>query len=113
MATPSQNIAAQLDRIEHNLRLVQEEGAERGRRIWEEINNQGQTLAVIKHRVDVVEKSVAGQAPTIAEVTAMRHRAEGAGWLGRNLWKLAVTSIGFAGWVYSARETIAHWLTGR
>lgn len=108
-----QAVNAQMERINGRLDDLSKEGSERGRRLWEEVNQQGKTLVSISHRMEAVEKGVAGAKPTLDEYAELKAKAVGAGWLGRKLWLVGSGLLVAASWLYSVRDSIWHWLAGK
>lgn len=109
-------IMKQLEMMNGRLDKIDEAGSERGRRIWEKLNEQDKTLALLDHRFTGLETAVNGQAITLAEYQKMKQKAEGAGWLGKKLWLAGGVVIAFASYIYSGWTTIAttlKWLIGR
>lgn len=106
-------ILGQLQGINARLDAIQAEGSERGRMLWQEVNDQGKTLVAISHRLGTVEKSMEGAQPTLKQFTDMQAKAVGAGWLGRKLMLIGTGLLGAAGWLYSVRDTIWQWFAGK
>ena len=52
------------------------------------------SMALLDSRVKSIEQSVAAAAPTLVEFTAMKHKVQGAGILGRWIWLGAGALIG-------------------
>lgn len=111
-----QIILKQLDIMHGRLDKIDEAGSERGRRIWEKLNQQDLALALLDQRFNRLEESVNGQALTLAEYQKLKIKAEGAGWLGRRLWVAGGIVLTMAGGIYSSWTAIAtaiKWLIGR
>lgn len=109
-------IMKQLEMMNGRLEKIDEAGSERGRRIWEKLNEQDRTLALLDHRFTDLESAVNGQAETLADYQRMRQKAEGAGWLGRKLWWIGGGVLTIAGGLYSSWTTIASalkWMIGK
>lgn len=109
-------IMKQLEMMNGRLDKIDEAGSERGRRIWEKLNEQDKTLALLDHRFTGLETAVNGQAITLAEYQKMKQKAEGAGWLGKKLWLAGGVVIAAASYLYSGWTTIAttlKWLIGK
>lgn len=109
-------IMKQLEMMNGRLDKIDEAGSERGRRIWEKLNEQDKTLALLDHRFTGLETAVNGQAITLAEYQRMKQKAEGAGWLGKKLWLAGGVVLALASYVYSGWTTFAtalKWLVGR
>lgn len=89
----------QFRQVNHNLESIREEGAERGRRLWERLGEQGEAIAVLSHRVATLEETQAKNASQLSTYGRIHAQAQGAGLLGKFL-------IWFGGWLIAA----AYWL---
>lgn len=120
-------IAAQLSHLQSDLRLLlqmreddRKDSSESRRRLHEGQREQGRLLSDLANRVLAIESSVAAEKPTWEEYRRLKEQANGAGKLGRALWRLGSILIAFvfgvATTIYTARENIAgwwHWLITR
>lgn len=109
-------IITQLDAMNRRLDKIDEAGSERGRRVWEKLNQQDLTLAVLDQKFMRLEESVNGQALTLAEYQTLKIKAEGAGWLGRKLWLVGGFILTIAGGIYTSWNAIfsvLKWLVGK
>lgn len=122
-----QLIAAQLSHLQSDLRMLMQmreddrkDASESRRRLHEGQQEQAKILIDLTNRVQAIESSVAAEKPTWEEYRRMKEQANGAGKLGRALWRfggfLMAFVFGVATTIYSARENIAgwwHWLITR
>ena len=122
-----QLIAAQLSHLQQDMRMLlqmreddRKDASESRRRLHEGQQEQAKLLLDLANRVLVIESSVAAEKPTWEEYRRMKEQANGAGKLGRALWRFGSILIAFvfgvATTIYSARDNIAgwwHWLITR
>ncbi|MHA7968970.1 hypothetical protein [Rhizobium sp. CAU 1783] len=109
-------ILEQLRNVHERLEKIDQAGSERGRRLWEKLNEQDRELVLLGHRFSKLEESVNGQASTLEQYQDLKKRAEGAGWLGQKLIWIGAFVLSAAGWIYSSWNTIASalkWLAGK
>lgn len=109
-------ILEQLRDLKQDIQQIRDDGSKRGRDIWEKLNGQDVTLALLGDRLGRVEQKISGQELTLQEYQDLKKKAEGAGWLGRRLLWLGSFVLGAAGWIYASWSTITaalKWLLGR
>ncbi|MGF6253765.1 hypothetical protein [Ensifer sp. LBL] len=91
----------------------EEQADARRRDLWKEINGLNlymvREMSAILARVEAVEKAVASASPTLSDYQDMRKKAEGAGLLGRTLWRIGGWLIAGASTLYATYQ----WLQGR
>lgn len=92
--------------IRDDIELIRKDGSERGRAVWEKLNDQEKVIALIDHRLLKIEEAVAGQTLTLGQYQAMKLKAEGAGWLGKKLMWVGSIVLGAAGWIYASWDRI-------
>lgn len=100
----------QIARLEERLNIVLAElqQARDSRKVqYEKLEIIGRSILEMDNRVESVEKSLAGHAPTIEEFITIKHKVQGAGMLGNWLWAIGGGLIGF---VFSMREAIVGWI---
>lgn len=109
-------ILEQIRDLKKDLQQIRDDGSKRGRDIWDKLNGQEVTLAVLGDRLGRVEEKISGQELTLQEYQDLKKKAEGAGWLGRRLLWVGSLVLGAAGWIYASWSTIAStlkWMIGR
>ena len=99
-------IIDRLQALDARLAKIESDGAERGRRLWEEVNSLRDMMIRQGHRLDVIENSFASAKPTIDDVKAMKEKAAGAGMLGRALWIFGGWLMAAAVWIYASWESV-------
>ncbi|ATN34724.1 hypothetical protein ACO34A_13030 [Rhizobium sp. ACO-34A] len=99
-------IIDRLQALDARLAEIERAGAERGRRLWEEVNSLRDMMIRQEHRLDVIESGFASAKPTIDDVKAMKEKAAGAGMLGRALWVFGGWLMAAAVWIYASWEYI-------
>lgn len=122
-----QLIAAQLSHLQGDIRMLMQmreddrkDAGESRRRLHEGQQEQGKLLIDLANRVLAIEGSVAAEKPTWEEYRRLKEQANGAGKLGRALWRFGSWIIAFvfgvATTIYTARDNISgwwHWLIAR
>ena len=101
----------QIARLDERLKMIFDElkaAKDSRKEQYEKMEEFGKSLISIDGRVESVEKSLAGQAPTIEEFITIKHKVVGAGIAGRWLWVGGGALIGV---VASSREAIFNWLS--
>lgn len=109
-------ILEQIRDLKKDLQEIRSDGSKRGRDIWDKLNGQDVTLALLGDRLGRVEDKISGQELTLQEYQDLKKKAEGAGWLGRRLLWFGSVVLGAAGWIYGSWSTITaamKWLLGR
>lgn len=106
-------ILDQLREMRAQIQRVQDDGSERGRLLWAEMNSQGKTLVAIEHRMTAVEGAVAGAKPTLEEYQKRMIQVNAAGWIGHKLWKFGGWLLAAVAGLYAARDQIVHWFAGK
>lgn len=106
-------INSALEGVRDDIRDLRVDGSERGRRIYEKFDQQGEALAEQKRELESLqarmtdfEDAMRAAAPALKELSETKLRAEGAGWLGRLLWKLGMALISGAAGIYFYWEKI-------
>lgn len=101
----------QIARMEERISIVLTElqQARDSRKVqYEKLENIGRSIIELDNRIEGVEKSLAGQAPTIEEFITIKHKVQGAGLMGKWVWAAAAFLIGV---IVSSKTTIIAWLT--
>lgn len=99
-------IIDRLQAMDARLAKIENDGAERGRRLWEEVNSLRDMMIRQEVRVANIESGFASAKPTIDDVHAMKLKAAGAGLLGRALWVTGGWLMAGAVWVYASWEYV-------
>ena len=102
-------ILERLSRIEDRMDADKADASESRRRVHEKMENHGNLLTAVVHRLDVVEKAVESAEPTLKEWRETKAKAVGAGIVGRGLWKVGVWLIGVVAIIYGLRHDISVW----
>jgi hypothetical protein len=89
-------IAERLSRIENTIDNERKESQESRRRMHEKQEAMSYEMLALKARFDTLQTELIGIRPTVSEVLARKQQAQGAGALGRFLWKVAGISIAMA-----------------
>lgn len=93
----SDSIEVQLARVIEGMRIIVkdlDDAATSRRHQYERIEHLSLNIALMDSRVKNMEASIAANAPTLAEFTAMKHKVQGAGLAGRWLWIAAGALMG-------------------
>lgn len=101
----------QIARMEERLSifLTELQQARDSRKVqYEKLESISRSIIELSGRVERVEKSLAGQAPTIEEFITIKHKVQGAGLMGKWVWAGAAFLIGI---IVASKETIISWLT--
>lgn len=100
------SIEVQVARIAEGMRIIVKDldvAAQSRERQYERIENLTLTVALMDTRMKNMESTIASNAPTLAEFTAMKHKVQGAGIFGKWVWVGAGGLIGFLidikGWI--------------
>lgn len=68
---------------------------------YQAIEGLALSLQTVEYRMKSVEVFIEENRLTLAEVTALKYKAVGAGWAGRMLWILATLTISGAAWIWA------------
>ena len=105
------SLEVQLARIDERMKVIFENVAESRKAsqdIYSRMDEIKDSLVVLTHRVNNVEKSLAEAAPTIEEFVTIKNKVLGAGMIGRSLWIVFGALIGM---VFTARTEVNNWLS--
>lgn len=102
-------ILERLTHIEGRMEADKTAAIDSRRRVHDKLEQHGNLLIVIDHRVTTVEKAVDGAAPQLKEYTEVKAKIAGAGMLGIRLWKIGVWLLGAAVGIYALRHDISAW----
>ena len=72
---------------------------------YQAIEGLAKSVQSVEYRMKFVETFIEENRPTLAELTALKYKAAGAGWAGRTLWILATFSISGAAWIWATWKT--------
>ena len=93
----SDSMEVQVARVVEGMRVIAKDldAAAAGRKAqYEKTEQIVLSMALLESRVKSMESTIASNAPTLAEFTAMKHKVQGAGIFGRWIWVAAGALIG-------------------